>query len=268
MRTMFKRLALISTALCLLLAVGPAQAKRSVTELVRRADLVARSKTSAAVFEMRIKTRSYQRKLKVVFWDDQRDPKREKTLLKILGPALWRGYGTLKLGSQLKLYNPRSNHVTVVGQSMLGDAWMGSHFTNDDLVKETRLARHYRAKLIKTWTAKVAAGAGGDATHYRISLYPKPTAPVSWGRIDYVLWERGQLVMPVEASYYRKAADKRPRRAMRFSDVTKLGGRLVPAIMTVTVAKKPGEYTKLIYRKVKFDVRIPASKFTEQALRR
>ncbi len=247
------------------LDAAPAHARRSVLELVRKADLVARSKTSAAVFEMQIKARSYQRKLKVVFWDDQRDAEREKTLLKILGPALWRGYGTLKLGSQLKLYNPRNNHVTVVGQSLLGDAWMGSHFTNDDLVKETRLARHYRSKLLKTWTAK---GGAADATHYRIALYPKPNAPVSWGRIDYVLWERGDVVMPVKASYFRKAADERPRREMSFSAVKKLGGRLMPAIMTVTMPKKPGEYTKLIYRKVKFDVKIPSSKFTEQALRR
>lgn len=74
--------------------------------------------------------------------------------------------------------------------------------------------------------------------------------------------------MPVSAAYFRKAKDARPRRSMTFGDVGPLGGRLVPRSMTVKVAKKPGEYTKLHYKKAKFDVRLPASKFTEQALRR
>jgi len=41
----------------------------------------------------------------------------------------------------------------------------------------------------------------------------------------------------------------------------------VPAVMKVTVAKKPGEHTTITYKSIKFDVKIPKSKFTEQALR-
>lgn len=257
-------LATVPVMLLLLLLAAPASAKPDVHELVRRADLILRSKTAAIVFEMQIKTKSYERRLKIVLWDDARQ-RDERTLVKILGPALWRGYGTLKVGSQLKLFNPRNNHVTVVGQSMLGDSWMGSHFTNDDLVKETRLAKHYRARVQKEWKAEASVG---TATFYRVALYPKPTAPVAWGRIDYELWQRGDVVMPVSASYFRKAADKSPRRVMTFGDVGQLGGRLVPRSMTVKVAKKPGEYTRLQYKKAKFDVRLPATKFTEQALRR
>ncbi|MCK5800320.1 MAG: outer membrane lipoprotein-sorting protein [Deltaproteobacteria bacterium] len=246
------------------LASPDVRAEGGVYDLVRRADRVLRSKTSAALFRMKIKTRSYERTLDIVFWEDDHG-KVERTLIKILGPALWRGYGTLKVGSQLKLYNPRDNHVTVVGQSMLGDAWMGSHFSNDDLVKETRLATHYRAKIVKTWKGKAK---GGAVTFHRISLWPKPTAPVAWGRIDYVLWVRGALVMPTEARYFRKAHDRKARRMMHFGEVKKLGGRLVPSTMTVTVASKPGEFTRIRYRKLKFDVRLPKNKFTEQALRR
>jgi outer membrane lipoprotein-sorting protein len=45
-----------------------------------------------------------------------------------------------------------------------------------------------------------------------------------------------------------------------------LGGRKVPTEMKVELASKPGEYTKIVYRKLKFNVEIPSSKFTEQAL--
>lgn len=245
-----------------LLWVTPAQAE-SLDALVKRADMVFRDKTSAAVFDMEVKTKSYQRKLKIVAWDDSRG--KEKSLIKILGPASWRGHATLKIGTRLKLYNPKTNHVQVVGHSMLGDSWMGSHFSNDDLVKETRLARDYKLSLLKKWsgTAKV----GGKATFYRVSMTPKPTAPVAWGKITYELWSNAKATVPVVARYYRKAGDKKAARTMRFTNLKKLAGRWVPATLTIKVRSKPGEHTRITYRKLKLGLDIPASKFTEQAMK-
>ena len=251
-------------AVAVMLLVGPAQAE-TAEQLVRRADLVFRGKTSAAVMTMDIKTKSFERSYKLVAWDDARG--RDRTLLKLLGPALWRGNGTLKLGSQLKIYDPKTNHVTVVGHSMLGDSWMGSHFSNDDLVKETRLARDYNVALVKTWSAASPTGSG-QATFYRAKLTPKPTAPVAWGKIVYELWEQGDAIAPLRSDYYRKAGDSNAVRSIAFSNVKKLGGRTVPAVMTCTVASKPGEYTRITYKKLKLNVDIPGSKFTEQALRK
>jgi len=247
-------------ALLALLAPAPALADKDLDRLVRKSDLVMRGKTSAGVFRMDIKTASYSRSFTIVMWDDGRDKKKERSLIKILGPALWRGYSTLKVGSQLKLFNPRANRVTVVGSSMLGNAWMGSHFTNDDLVKETRMDRHFNSKLVKKWSKS-------GRTYYRIRLKPKPTAPIAWGKIVMEVWEKGDLVIPTSWAYYRKAKQKKPDRVMWFSDVKVMGGRTVPAVMKVTVAKKPGEHTTITYKSIKFDVKIPKSKFTEQALR-
>ena len=244
----------------LTLVAAPAHADKELDELVRKADLVLRGRTSAGVFAMDIKTASYSRKFTIVMWDDSRTRGKERSLIKILGPALWRGYSTLKVGSQLKLYNPRASRVTVVGSSMLGNAWMGSHFSNDDLVKETRMDRHFKKKLVKKWTAN-------GRTHYRVQLTPRPTAPVAWGKIVVEAWNKGELVMPVSWAYHRKAKQKKADRVLSFSDVKTMGGRQVPATMKMTVAKKPGEYTAITYRSIKFNVKIPDSKFTEQALK-
>ncbi|MCA9520475.1 MAG: outer membrane lipoprotein-sorting protein [Myxococcales bacterium] len=254
-------LALIIIGTAFTASVAHADAK--LDELVRKADMVTRSKTSAAVFEMTIKTSTYTRSFKIVAWDDRRHG--EKSLIKILGPALWRGYGTLKIDSQLKMYNPKSNHVTLVGSSMLGDSWMGSHFTNDDLVKETQLQKHFTSRIIETHKGEL--GSLGSGTFYRLRLDPKPTAPVAWGKIVYELWEGGPIVVPVRATYFRKVSDKKPTRTMSFSEMKKMSGRTMPCVMSITVTDKPGEYTKITYRKVKFDIAIPGAKFTEQALR-
>ena len=247
-----------------LLAPGAARAGELV-RLVDRADMALRGNSSAGVFEMEIKTRSYRRVFKIVQWDERREAGKERTLIKILGPVLWRGNGTLKVGRSLKLYNPRTNHVTVVSHSMLGNAWMGSHFSNDDLVKETRLSHDYKLALTKKW--KGANEAGQQVTFYRVRLTPKPSAPVAWGKIEYELWQRGDLVLPTEALYFRKAGARAPDRTLRFAEVKKLGGRTVPSKLIMTVKKKPGEFTAIRYKKVKFDVKIPKRKFTEQALK-
>lgn len=243
----------------------PAPAPAELETLIRQADRVARGKTSAAVVEMQIKTDDYDRTYNLVIWDDSRGE--ERALVKILGPALWRGHGTLKVGDRLLTYNPKNDHVTVVGSSMLGDAWMGSHFTNDDLVKETSLADDYSARLVKSWTA-VAPGVEGEATWYEIALTPRPRAPVVWGRIDVTLYRQGEVVLPTRLVYFREdKPDAAPTRTMTMTDVRELGGRLLPARMRMEVTEEPGEYTELRYDKLRFDVDIPADKFTERALR-
>ncbi len=255
---------LVAVAL-LFVVVAPARAGDDFGELIRRADTALWGKSSAAVMSMEIKTRSYQRSYEMVVWYDRNDPSRERTLVKILGPALWRGYGTLKVGNLLKLYNPSTNHVTVVSHSMLGDSWMGSHFTNDDLVKETHLEKDFEHKLLKKWGAKNEQGAA--VTYYQFELRPRPTAPVAWGKIIYELWEGGGAVVPSRAVYFRKPNAKEPDRTLVFSEVKELGGRRVPSRMVMTVTGKPGEHTAIAYKTIRFDLSIPESKFTEQALR-
>ena len=262
---MINRTITLLLGICLLMAPAAAGAKDTdLDRLVNKADMVMRGKTSAGVFSMEVKTSSFTRAFKIVVWDSS--GAKDRTLMKILGPALWRGNGTLKVGSRLKMFNPRSNHITVVGSSMLGDAWMGSHFTNDDLVKETRLEKHYNKALEKKWAGKDEQGRA--VTFYRVALTPRPTAPVAWGKIVYTLWEKEGVVIPTQAQYYRKASSKSPSRTLSFTDVKELGGRLVPATMTMKVARKPGEYTTVAYKTLKFDIKIPDSKFTEQALRK
>ncbi len=257
------RRALLPLAALLLVPLPARAAGSSIAELVHKADHVLRGKTTASLVDMHIHTGSYDRSYTMVYWGDERGGK-SRALIKILGPARWRGHGTLKVGSRLSLYDPSSDRVTVLSSSMLGDNWMGSHFTNDDLVKETDLAKDYHARELKHWTAQVG---GKDATFYRIQLDPTPQAPVAWDHIVSELYQQGESVIPTREEYYRRAKQAKPTRVMTFSDVKEMGGRTIPTKLTMHVADKPGEYTELTYKKLRFDANVPASKFTEQALR-
>jgi len=239
-------------------------AEPPLVDLVRRADHVLRGQTMAAILTMHVHTKSYDRSYDLVYWSDDRGGTR-RALIKILGPARWRGHGTLKVGGSLSVYDPSSDRVTVLSGSMLGDSWMGSHFTNDDLVKETDLGRDYVVKELKHWSA--SAG-GKEATFYRVLLEPTPRAPVAWDHQVLELYVQGAAVVPVREEYYRKRDKGAPSRTLTFDTVKVMDGHLVPTRLLVRVAESPGEYTELVYGKLKFDADVPAAKFSEQELRR
>lgn len=248
----------------LLASARLARAQVDVVDLVRRADHVLRGTTTASVLHMDVHTRTYDRHYSMVYWEDDHGGA-SSVLVKILGPAMWRGHGTLKVGNRLSLYDPSSDRMTVLSSSMLGDSWMGSHFNNDDFVKDTDLARDYTTREVGS---RAGTSADGHAvTFHDLELRPTPTAPVAWDHIVASLYVDGRAVIPVRFDYYRRAGESAPYRTLAFSDVKTLGGRLAPSTLTMTVADKPGEYTRVVYDEVRFDVAIPASKFTEQALR-
>ncbi|MEO8548910.1 MAG: outer membrane lipoprotein-sorting protein [Kofleriaceae bacterium] len=251
-------------ALTIVAGVAHSARAEDLKDLVHRADYVLRGKTTAAVVHMDIHKPSYDRSYSIVYWDDSKDHG-DRVLVKILGPAQWRGQGTLKADGKLTVYNPSSDRMTVLSGSMLGESWMGSHFTNDDLVKQTDMARDFVAKEIRAWDGQTTAGA--KARYHLIELVPAPRAPVVWPKLQLELYVEGDHVIPTKELFFFRAKDDKPVRTMTFSDVRTLGGRIAPAVITLTVASSSDEYTKLTYDTLKFDTAIPDSKFTEQALR-
>ena len=57
-------------------------------------------------------------------------------------------------------------------------------------------------------------------------------------------------------------------RTLEYKDVRELGGKRVPMTMRLVPADKPGEYTEIVQQKLAFDVDLPDSTFTLQALKK
>jgi len=171
--------------------------------------------------------------------------------VRLTEPSRLKGMATLKVSDNVWYYMPRTDRIVKVGSSMMGDSWMGSHFTNDDLVKETQLYLHYECQ------SRVDEK---DVT--TVSLSPKPNAPVVWGKI--VMKIRRADSIPVSASYF---SDKGVlKRTMTFDRIQTMDGRSIPTRMTLTVAGK-SESTEVVYDKVRFDVAIPDRLFTLRGLK-
>ena len=181
----------------------------------------------------------------------------EYSLIRITAPRKEAGTATLKAHDEIWNYLPRVDRTIKIPASMMMGAWMGSHFTNDDLVKESRLIEDYDITISHD-------GARDGVTVWELTLSPKPEAPVVWGRIEYQV--RQDDMMPTWARYYDEDGDL--VRTMTFSDYRVLGGRLVPTIMDVRPEDKPGERTTVRYGELEFDIDLDEDFFSLRALRR
>lgn len=228
-----------------------AEPEPTVEELLRGTDDLTRGAQSTARVQMQVKTARYERTVVFQGWSKGTD----RTLLRILQPARDAGVATLKVGDSLWNYLPKTDRTVRVPGAMMSGSWMGSHVTNDDLVRDSRLSEHYSY----TVTGRPQEGRGS----WTIELVPKPDAPVVWGK---VIAEIGADRLPISTRFF----DGRGAlvRTMRWSDVQEIGGRRIPTRFRVEPADKPGEFTEVTYLELDFDTPVPDATFSLQALKR
>jgi outer membrane lipoprotein-sorting protein len=217
-----------------------------VVALVKRTEQLLEGRSSISVMTMAIQTPAWSRTLKMKVWSKGRD----YALIRILaGGPRETGMMTLKREKQLWNYLPQAGRVMKLPSGMLGDSWMGSDFTNDDLVKGNSLTQDYTSKVEKTIDYE-----GRRA--WFVTLTPKPESTVVWGKVELVL-DRATCVPLVEKFYDE---DGGLARTMAFSDLKQVGWRTFPAKMVVTPAEK-GRQTAMTYESIEFDVDIADDTF-------
>lgn len=115
-----------------------AQSNKSASErakkILRQVDDMWRGNSSHGIFAMQVKTAHYTRNMRLEGWSRGK----EKTLVRILAPRKEKDTTTLKAGNNIYIYLPRTDRTIRLTSGMMMGSWMGSHFTNDDLVKESR----------------------------------------------------------------------------------------------------------------------------------
>ncbi|MBW1713507.1 MAG: outer membrane lipoprotein-sorting protein [Deltaproteobacteria bacterium] len=221
-------------------------------QLSRELDRLYRSESSQGLVVMKVKTAHYQRELKMKIWTKGLD----YTLVRILTPRKEKGTATLKRKNEMWNYLPKIGKTIRIPPSMMMNSWMGSDFTNDDLVKETSWEEDYNVSL------NPAPPPGQIGLVY----VPKEDAAVTWSKVVTFLDEKSRL--PVSQEYCDEKGVK--VRVMDVSQVRNLGGRTLPAKMVLTplTEDKKGNRTELIYQELEFDVELEDDLFSLSNLRR
>jgi len=223
------------------------------TTILRAVDDLWRGDSSYAVVTMQVKTEHYTRSMRMEGWSKGK----EKTLFRVLEPLREKGTMTLKSGNHIYTYLPKTDRTIRLTSGMMMGSWMGSHLTNDDLVKEARLEEDYDATI-----GFEGMRDGHDIIEF--TLIPKPDAPVVWGRL--MLTILADSYTPVLEHYFDE--DMELARTFTFTDMKMLGGRERPAVLRVVPADKPGEYTEFIYETLELNIDVDDAMFSTQSLKR
>ena len=239
--------------LTLVLFLLPSQlsAQTDAREIVDRVDRLLRGRSSRGTMRMDVVTAHWSRSMQMRIWSLGT----EYALIRLLAPPKDAGTATLKSGEDMWNYLPRVDRTIKLPASLMGASWMGSHFTNDDLVKESRIIEDYDIEI-------GYEGARNGVEVWEFVLTPKPEAAVVWGRIEEQV-RQGDL-MPVWARYYDDRGEL--ARSITFEDFRSMGGRLVPARMVIRPADKPTESTTITYLDLEFDIALDASFFSLRRL--
>jgi outer membrane lipoprotein-sorting protein len=231
----------------------PVEAEDEVTarEVLDHVDDLFRGSSSFGTFSMQVVTEHYRREMKMEGWSRGKD----HSLIRILAPRKEKGMATLKAGRDIWNYLPKVDRVIKVPSSMMGGSWMGSHFTNDDLVKESRMANDYTYEI-------TFRGDRDGREVIDLTLTPLPEAAVVWGKVTVTVLKEGWI--PLSLGYYDEDMDL--ARTMTYSDVRNLGGRRIPAKIEMRPADKPGEHTEIVYHDIEFDIELSDDLFTLRSL--
>lgn len=238
-----------------LAAAGPVWAQApplpAQADVVKHLDDLYRSKSSIGTFTMEVKTKNYERTMTMEQWSIGQD----EALIVIRKPEREAGTATLRTEQGLWNYAPRADRLIRIPSGLLSESWMGSHFTNDDLMRESSYDDDFDTTM--SWVDE------GGRRLLQLSMVPKPDAAVVFTKIVFLLTGEGWL--PVRADYYDEGDVVR---RMHFKDVKTYSGRKMPSVMEVIPEDKKGEFTRVRYDAMEFDVPVDRSLFTPRGVKR
>lgn len=220
--------------LLLCLSLPALASEERAREIIDEMEQLYRGESSDATMTMQVQTPNYNRTLTLTAQSFGKD----YGFFRIQAPKKDRGIATLKRDEEMWNYFPKINKVIKVPPSMMMGSWMGSDFTNDDLVKETQLIDAYSLALIET------------EDQYKVTLTPKEQTVTVWGRIEYTISK--DPLLPLSQAFFDEDGEK--IRELTFHEPKEYNGKLMPSILEMRPLNKEGHLTRIMYDDIKFNV--------------
>ncbi|MEW6511263.1 MAG: outer membrane lipoprotein-sorting protein [Bacteroidota bacterium] len=226
---------------------------QSAREIVRRANDLMRGSSTYAEIAMTITKPEWSRTVGMKVWALEPD----YALVYVTAPARDKGTVTLKRKSEVWNWLPSVQRVIKIPPSMMLQSWMGSDFTNDDLVRQSSILDDYTHGIDGVDTVE-------GHPCWRIVLTPKPEAGVVWGKL--VLWVSRPGYLELRTDFYDE--DGTLVKSFIGSNITTFDGRTLPSRFEMIPVNEPGKKTVLEYHRLSFNVSLYQSFFSEQNMKR
>ena len=226
---------------------------QNLEEIIRKADEKFRGNSSRGEMSMIIERPSWSREVTMKNWTLGN----HYSLIYITAPAKEKGQVFLKRNKEMWNWVPSIERMIKIPPSMMMQSWMGSDFTNDDLVRESSLSKDYTHKLLAEEKME-----GYDS--YKIELIPNDDAPVVWGKI--IMWVTKTDYLWLKGEYYDEEGTLVNTEILK--DIKMMGNRKMPTRLEMIPADKPGQKTIMIFKNIEFDIKIDESFFSQQNMKK
>jgi outer membrane lipoprotein-sorting protein len=224
----------------------------SAKEIIQKSE--ERMRGNNMTGEMLIKTvrPNWTREMEVKTWSKGTD----YSLILILSPARDKGTTFLKRKKEVWNWLPTLERSIKLPPSMMSQSWMGTDFTNDDLVRESSAINDYTHE-IKGDSVLL----GRDC--YKIEMIPKPQAAVVWSKVTVYIDKKD--FMQLRTEFFDE--DNEMVSVMIASEIKMMGGRLIPAMLEMIPLDKKGQKTVIVYKNLIFDQPIADDFFSTQNMK-
>jgi outer membrane lipoprotein-sorting protein len=244
---------------CLIIATFPGISARlagqsmTATEIVRKADEKYKGElTGYSVMSMTIVRPAWQRTVEFKSWSKSE----EFALTLVTAPAREKGQTFLKRGTEMWSWNPAISRLIKLPPSMMSQGWMGSDYTNDDILRESSVVDDYIHSFEKDEEIN-------GHTCYKINLKARPDADVLWGH--QMWWVDKKELIVLKAELYDE--DGYLVRTELGSDLKMMDGRLLPTLLELIPADSEGNKTILRINEMKFNINLEESFFSQQNMK-
>jgi len=226
---------------------------QTAADVLERMEDVMRGESNYTEMTMTIVRPRFEREVSVRSWMMGRN----FSMIIITAPARDRGTAFLMRQNNIWSYDPRIDRTTRMPSSMMSQSWMGSDFTNDDLVRDSDILEDYDHRILRTETYE-----GHEC--YVIELIPKPESPIVWGKV--LMWVTKDSYLQLRMEQYDQRGDL--INEIMLDNIKNMGGREIPSRIRVRPVDKSGHSTILEYQKMEFDIEISESFFTQENMQR
>lgn len=237
----------------LLLLFTSLQFSQNAKEIIQKANDLTMGKTSEGENTMILVRPDWKRKVSMKIWSRGVD----FYMILITAPAREKGQVFMKRNNEMWNWVPTINKMIKIPPSMMSQSWMGSDFTNDDLLKQFSIVDDYNHSIIGSDSVE-----GFDC--YKIKLQPKPEAAVVWGKI--IMWISKKDYYELKAEYYDEFGELVNKQFG--SEIKDFGDRKLPSKFVMIPTDNEGNQTILQTDKMNFNIDIPESFFSQQNMKK
>ncbi len=226
---------------------------QDATEIIRKAEEKFQGETSSqSEMTMKIIRPTYERTIQFKNWTKGR----ALSLTLVTYPAREKGQAFLKVENDMWNWNPQINRMIKLPPSMMSQGWMGSDYSNDDILKESSIIKDYRHILKGSEQA-------GDFDCFRIELIPHDNAAVVWGKI--IKWITKEHFLQMKSEYYDE--DNYLIKTEYSYDIKMMDDREIPTRIVIQPAEENENQTIVIIKSLKFNFPIPDNFFSQQNMK-